>query len=98
MDELEEKIGAKKERYWTLQTGDLDIDLDKHDAYDAEKADPLDLDTYMYYPYLLDVGPLDNSVDAEYFIQRVKELLEFLKKNQFSPALSADFEQEIPGY
>ncbi|MBU0597139.1 hypothetical protein KKA94_03190 [Patescibacteria group bacterium] len=76
----------------------LNIDITKNDYYDREKIDPTDLDTYTYFPYRIELGPKDEGVGKESFVESVRELLEKLKSGGFRPALSAYFEDEIPGY
>lgn len=76
----------------------INLQVWDNDYYDRKKIDPEDLDTYTYFPYRIEIGPKDEKVERKVFIEEVRRLLKELKAEGFRPALSADFEDEIPGY
>ena len=71
----------------------LSISVMKNKRIDSTKT-PDTSDAFLNYPYYLDIDPADN-VNRETFIQQLKSLINFLRKNGFKAQPVCDFEEEL---
>jgi hypothetical protein len=72
----------------------LSLSVMKNEDYDPIKKDSELDDAFLYYRYYLDVDPSDN-VNRETFVQQLRFLINFLRKNGFKTQPVCDFENEL---